>query len=77
MTEEHLSPEAQAQAPQEGPPEGYNPREDPGGPRYEDQFITEVDTPLSSPEVPLEESRKDETTVLATDQFDAEGNRIQ
>lgn len=53
----------------------YNPRNDPGPPRPEDTDV-EDDTPTSSPEVPLEESRKDDTTVLATDQFDNEGHRI-
>lgn len=53
-----------------------NPRLDPGPSRYEDRFDTVIDTPLSSPEVDLEDQRKDETTVLATDVFDSEGNRV-
>lgn len=57
--------------------EEYNPREDPGPKRYEDINAEAADdTPVDSVEVPLEESRRDETTVLATDQFDLEGNRI-
>lgn len=46
--------------------------------RYEDEpgrFDAEDFEPaeLSAPEVPLEESRKDETTVLATDRFNEQG----
>lgn len=55
--------------------EDYDPRKDPGPPRYEDQFPPAVDTPLSAEEVDPEESRRDETTVLASDAFDGEGNR--
>lgn len=49
----------------------YDARKDLGPPRPEDQILTTEEgfepAELSSPEVPLEESRKDETTVLATD----------
>lgn len=51
--------------------------------RYEDDssnFPSEEEeeepVELSAEEVPLEESRKDETSVLATDQFDQDGNRV-
>lgn len=55
--------------------EDYDPRKDPGPERYEDQFPPAVETPLSAEEVDPEESRRDETTVLAGDAFDGEGNR--
>jgi hypothetical protein len=45
----------------------YDPRTDHGPKRPEDQVAAENDTPLSAEEVPLEKSRKDETTLLATD----------
>ena len=35
--------------------------------RLEDIAAVEDETPLSAPEVPLEDSRKDESTLLATD----------
>jgi hypothetical protein len=54
----------------------YDPRTDPGPERIEDADGVQDDTPTSAKEVPLEDSRKDDTSVLATDQFDAEGNRI-
>ena len=50
--------------------------------RYEDDpknFPTEEGfepASLSAPEVDPEESRKDDTTVLASDQFDSSGNRL-
>lgn len=47
----------------------YDPRNDPGPERREDQVEAAVETPLSAEEVSLEESRKDETTVLATDRL--------
>jgi hypothetical protein len=34
------------------------------------------DTPLSAEEVDLESQRKDETSALAGDQYDSEGNRV-
>ena len=59
------------------PIEEYDPRKDPGPERYEDQMEPPYElAEVTSPEVPLEESRKDETTVLASDVFDAEGNRV-
>lgn len=47
----------------------YDPRTDPGPERYEDQFVAEDDTPLSAPERTDEESRRDETTVMANDRL--------
>lgn len=53
----------------------YDPRKDPGPARLEDlAAAAEDDTPVETTEVPLEESVKDHTTVLATDTFDLEGN---
>lgn len=53
----------------------YDPRQDPGPARIEDlAAAAEDDTPVDSTEVPLEDSVKDHTTVLATDTFDLEGN---
>jgi hypothetical protein len=55
----------------------YNPRLDPGPPRPEDAPVEEENpVELTSPEVPLEESRKDDTTDLATDIFNDEGQRV-
>lgn len=46
----------------------YDPRKDLGPVRREDEEAQAADnTPLSAKEVPLEASRKDETTLLATD----------
>jgi hypothetical protein len=46
----------------------YNPRTDPGPERKEDvEAASHDDTPLSAEEVPLEASRRDDTTLLATD----------
>lgn len=45
----------------------YDPRKDFGPKRPEDEVDVEDETPLSAEEVPLEASRKDETTLLATD----------
>lgn len=45
----------------------YDPRKDYGPDRPEDASYAEDDTPLSAEEVPLENSRKDESTILATD----------
>lgn len=46
----------------------YDPRKDPGPKRVEDEEAEEADdTPLSAEEVPLEESRKNESTLLSTD----------
>jgi hypothetical protein len=51
--------------------------------RYEDdpanfpQDPDFVPAELSAEEVPAEESRKDETSVLATDRFNESGERIQ
>ena len=59
------------------PLDEYDPRKDPGPQRYEDtEAAAEDETPVDSKEVPLEDSRKDDTTVLATDVFDSEGNRV-
>lgn len=59
------------------PLDEYNPRTDPGPPRREDvDALAADDTPVENKEVPLEDSRKDETTVLATDVFNSEGKRI-
>jgi hypothetical protein len=44
-----------------------DPRQDPGPERYEDKNMPEDNTPLTAEEVPLEDSRKDETTALASD----------
>jgi hypothetical protein len=59
---------------EETPPVGapllkeYNPRHDPGPERPEDEEASAADkTPLSAKEVPLEKSRKDDTSILATD----------
>lgn len=54
----------------------YDPRKDPGPPRFEDLVAAaEDDTPVDGQiEVPLEESVKDHTTILASDIFDGEGN---
>jgi hypothetical protein len=57
---------------------GYDPREDKGPERWEDQYAVKQDPSiLSADEVPLEDSRKDETSVLASDIFDSEGNRVE
>lgn len=45
-------------------------------PRYEDSIEAQDDTPTESVEIDPEESRKDDSTVLATDRFDSEGNRV-
>ena len=60
------------------PLDEYNPREDPGPERYEDKMAPTQEDPaeLSAEEVDPEEARKDETTVLASDIFDSEGNRV-
>lgn len=54
---------------------------EPDPPRYEDAILTTPEdfepAESSTHEVPLEESRKDETTVLATDIFDSDGNRVR
>ncbi len=60
----------------------YDPRQDLGPERREDIAARETLAGMDFAEVEgqievsLEESRKDETTVLATDTFDGEGNRI-
>lgn len=59
--------------------EDYDPRKDPGPKRREDEEAEEADdTPLSAEEVPLEDSRKDETSLLATDivRVDDEGEIV-
>lgn len=56
--------------------ESYDPRKDPGPERYEDRLALGAETPLSAEEVDPEDTRRDETTVLASDVFDQEGNRI-
>lgn len=62
-------------------PASYDPRKDTGGERYEDS----IDLPrnfegkaakVDSEEVNPEKARRDDTTVLASDQFDSEGNRV-
>ncbi len=59
-------------------PKGYDPRKDFGPERHEDLNAPKQENPakLSAKEVDPEEARKDETSVLATDVFDSEGNRI-
>lgn len=58
-----------------------NPRDDPGPVRLEDTWPQDLGegvepVELTSPEVPLEDSVRDHTTVLATDVFDNEGHII-
>jgi hypothetical protein len=55
----------------------YDPRKDPGPKRIEDHYAEGAVDPKvydKRVEVPLEDSVKDHTTILATDTFDSEGN---
>ena len=65
--------------PEPGETDALATRRDQGPERWEDKMTPgqEDPAPLSAEEVDPEEARKDETTVLATDIFDSEGNRLE
>src|SRR5436190_22171178 len=68
---------AQAEIDSRNPPPEASAVNAPLPTRYEDQNVPEHVTPVDTHEVPLEDSIRDETTVLATDKFDNEGNKVQ
>lgn len=66
----------QEQASAEEPASSYDPTKDPGPFRPEDAVVIADDTPLSAEEVDPESQRMDESSSLAGDKYDNEGNRV-
>lgn len=64
----------------EVPPPDFEPSQVETPTRFEDTLDLNPEgfepAPLSAEEVPLEDSRRDDTSVLATDRFGQDGNRI-